>query len=522
LYVDDGVSGTIPLDERPEGRRLLDDAKEGKFDTVLIYKLDRLSRSARLTLNAVHSLEQSSVKIKSMTEPFDTADSSGRFLLTILAGVADLERSNFLERSMIGKNRLARVDGRHIGGLTPFGYVVVDKFLHICEEEADIVRQIYDLVVNHGWTTVKIASHLNALGVATAYHRGRAPRRKTEVRTTWLPSRISNVIKQTIYKGIHVYGKRAVKEREQIFRLVPPIVSEEIWDRAQLVMKKNLAFSTAGRSRFYLLRSLVVCGLCGYHYAGHFSGGFRRYRCNGKTRYSLKYEGMCKNPGVSADLLEQMVWDKVEGYILNPASVAETYSVSLEGESKKSLSLQKERVKIQEALHEREAEYSMLLDMILKRSIERSVGEEKLKGISEATISLKGRMKEITAALSSVAVKTTSFLGAEEKLRRYAERLDRDDPEVRRQIVGELIEKIVITVEDGEAVATVHFAFSPEGDDSDKFKLHAVPLLHGACTTELRLPIGRVYGAVAANRVPESRPADTGSRQHQPDDVADS
>ena len=98
IYRDDGITGTLPMQDRPAGGQLLEDAKEGHFDLLLIFKLDRLGRSTRVILNAVHDLDGMGVLVRSMTEPFDTSDASGRFLLTILAGVADLERSNILQR----------------------------------------------------------------------------------------------------------------------------------------------------------------------------------------------------------------------------------------------------------------------------------------------------------------------------------------------------------------------------------------------------------------------------------------
>ena len=76
---------------------------------LLVYKLDRLGRATRVILNAIYDLEKYGVKLKSMTEPFDTGDASGRFLLTILTGVADLERSNILE-------------GIWLGGIVPYEY----------------------------------------------------------------------------------------------------------------------------------------------------------------------------------------------------------------------------------------------------------------------------------------------------------------------------------------------------------------------------------------------------------------
>ncbi len=132
-YKDDGVTGTIPLEMRPDGARLLEDAKTGRLDLLLIYKLDRLGRSARVILNSVYELEQHGVKIRSMTEPFDTGDPSGRFLLTILAGVADLERETILDRMWHGANRAAR-SGKWLGGIVPYGYRVnEEKYLEVNE-----------------------------------------------------------------------------------------------------------------------------------------------------------------------------------------------------------------------------------------------------------------------------------------------------------------------------------------------------------------------------------------------------
>ena len=72
VYADDGISGTVPLEKRPEGHRVLQAARRGEFNQLLIYKLDRLGRDTRLTLNAVAELEKHGVHVRSMTEKFDT------------------------------------------------------------------------------------------------------------------------------------------------------------------------------------------------------------------------------------------------------------------------------------------------------------------------------------------------------------------------------------------------------------------------------------------------------------------
>src|SRR5215218_3129977 len=91
IYKDDGVSGTIPLHERPAGRRLLEDARDRKFGTVLVYKLDRLGRSLLVIVDAHDRLETSGVSLRSATEPIDTSNPSGRLIFQMLASFAEYD-----------------------------------------------------------------------------------------------------------------------------------------------------------------------------------------------------------------------------------------------------------------------------------------------------------------------------------------------------------------------------------------------------------------------------------------------
>src|ERR1035437_4787507 len=154
VYADDGVSGTVPLEHRPEGSQILRDARNGKFDQLLVYKLDRLGRETRLILNAVAELERLGVRIRSMTEEFDTGTSTGRLMLTLLSGFASHEHSVIRERCVAGTLRVAEA-GAWLGGIVPFGYLKDgDKrlaHLVVSEEpipgramsEADVIRDVF-------------------------------------------------------------------------------------------------------------------------------------------------------------------------------------------------------------------------------------------------------------------------------------------------------------------------------------------------------------------------------------------
>src|SRR5918993_1483917 len=119
-YADDGVSGTIPLYERPEGRRLLEDAQAEKFETLLVYRLDRLGRSLLVIVDAHDRLQLAGASLRSATEPIDTSNPSGRLIFQMLASFAEYERETIWERTRAGLHRAFR-GGKYIGRV-PYGY----------------------------------------------------------------------------------------------------------------------------------------------------------------------------------------------------------------------------------------------------------------------------------------------------------------------------------------------------------------------------------------------------------------
>lgn len=179
LFLDDGVSGTIPLRDRPAGAELLRAAAAHELATVATYKLDRLGRLASVIHQAVEQLERLGVSYRSLTEPFDTATPAGTLFMQMLAAFAQFDRAVFLERSRAGTERVAKQDGRWLGGIVPFGYRKRGGMLAIDEapmpglglSEADVVREIFRRCADDGWSTNRIAAELNARHVPTAYIR---------------------------------------------------------------------------------------------------------------------------------------------------------------------------------------------------------------------------------------------------------------------------------------------------------------------------------------------------------------
>ena len=300
IYSDDGVSGTVPLEKRPEGAQILRDARLGRFDQLLVYKLDRLGRETRLILNAVAELEKLGVRVRSMTEEFDTGTASGRLMLTMLSGFASHEREVIRERSVAGTNRVAEA-GAWLGGIVPFGYRKVgekgDAHLVISEDpipglamsEAEVIREVFRMASVERKSCRVIADRLNQLRIPCAYVRDDRlfvlGKRKQRTSGVWRPGRIRGLITNKTYMGVHEWGKRSVKERPVISRPVAAIVTEEVWQKAQENLTAHFLFGKRSAKNQYLLRGLIKCGLCGLTYIGV---GYNRpngkrefyYRCN--------------------------------------------------------------------------------------------------------------------------------------------------------------------------------------------------------------------------------------------------
>lgn len=352
-YLDDGVSGTIPVDKRPEGARLLADAVAGKFDTVLFYRLDRFGRDSRLIHNALGLLDEAGVQVRSMTEAFDTSTPSGKLMFGMLASFAAFERDSIIARSKEGTERLAR-EGIWLGGIRPFGYQVDgtkrNARITPSEEpipghtmsEAAVVRFIYHALAEEKRTCVWVSERLNALGIPPSYTLdGREIQQNTRKVTTagiWRPGRIRGIVISTTYKGIHRYGKRSGQERDVIERPVPALVSEEVWQKAQDTLHGNLKTSPRNMKADYLLRGKMKCGLCGLTYVG--TGFFHKkrnaegvdvpvgekrsyYVCNGRHAGRGKYglvNQRCPAKSVPG-AVEELVWGDIESFARNPGEV---------------------------------------------------------------------------------------------------------------------------------------------------------------------------------------------------------
>jgi site-specific DNA recombinase len=199
VYEDNGVSGTVPVHERSEGRQLLEDAKGGGFSAVLVYRLDRLGRSLLVIVDAHDRLEEAGVAMRSGTEPIDTSNPSGRLIFQMLASFAEFERASIRERTQAGLHRALR-NGKQLG-MIPYGYdIAPDGSFVIVEDEARIVAEIIANIAA-GAALYSEAERLNDEGVPSPGSKYRGKPRKYG--SMWRPSTLQGIVKRGAYSGTH-------------------------------------------------------------------------------------------------------------------------------------------------------------------------------------------------------------------------------------------------------------------------------------------------------------------------------
>ncbi|MFZ5442019.1 MAG: recombinase family protein [Myxococcota bacterium] len=198
-YDDGGFTGANI--ERPAFQRLLADIEAGKVDVVVVYKVDRLSRSLLDFAKVMERFSKSGASFVSVTQNFSTADAMGRLTLNMLMSFAEFERSMISERTR-DKIAASRRRGQWTGGPVPFGYKVVEKKLVISDTEGPIVQEAFALFLKYRQAAI-VARLLN--------ERSLLPRGMTnnpaETGLRWNKDSVSRLLRNPLYAGQMMYGK---------------------------------------------------------------------------------------------------------------------------------------------------------------------------------------------------------------------------------------------------------------------------------------------------------------------------
>lgn len=302
IYTDGGFSGSNM--NRPAMQKLIDDIKNHRIDCVLVYKLDRLSRSQKDTLFLIEDLFlRNNVEFVSMNENFDTSTPFGRATIGILSVFAQLEREQIKERSAMGRTERAKNGYWHGGGFTPFGYNYVNGDLIIDEFQAMQVKEAYKMYLDN----VSIYQITNILN--------------EKYKQIDHESTVRSILTTPLYKGVIQWNGNTYQGKHE------PIIDELTYAKVEKKYKSTQWQRGKGSMRrpyqvSQLLSSLMYCENCGARYfaKGNYSGHgdkkryYPYYYCysRAKTRKSFIIDPDCKNPVYAVEKLDLTIINEIK------------------------------------------------------------------------------------------------------------------------------------------------------------------------------------------------------------------
>ena len=313
--------------KRPEFQRMLADAKRGRFDTIVCWKSDRLSRGMYPAAALMEVVEAHPIRLEAVMDAIDMKT------FGLMAAIGKIELDNFRERATMGKRGAAK-QGRVPMGRLPYGYRIGDDGRpQAVEEQAETVLRIFHMYVHQGMGASSIAVRLTEEGIPTQTGK-----------LMWHPSYVHHVLGNATYTGTLVYGRFrhiSTQDGTKVYNQpketwieipFPRLVDDESWDRAQKMKKQRSRKSKRNTKVLYLLQHLLRCGECGHNfyaksiwsstnvrngkrYRYDLPTPRRYYMCNGMQSLRMRCR---EKPYIPAEQLEESIWSEVKRVIQNP------------------------------------------------------------------------------------------------------------------------------------------------------------------------------------------------------------
>ena len=331
IYIDEWKSWASKDEkDRPALFRMFSDAQNKEFDVVLVWKIDRFFRKTLFLLEWVDALDSLWIGFISITQNFDTTQAFWKMMLQMMWVIAELERELIKERthswilSVMKKWKWGR-------WLHPYWYTKDENgYLIIKEDEAKIVKMIFDLLVNEKYTLNKILNKLNWLNIETSTYKWKLWDKRFEQlkhKNHWHRMTIQRIVTNKIYTGELIQNryKKTRKDKVKIERpkeewLIsecPSIIDNETFRKAQIQLKNNSTYSKRNKKEWveYMLSTLLYDKKSWYKYSWYLSSKWtKNYRIdiNNKSKEHIKQNS------ISWNKLEPIIWNKVYNILKNP------------------------------------------------------------------------------------------------------------------------------------------------------------------------------------------------------------
>jgi site-specific DNA recombinase len=378
-YVDDGYSAKDL--QRPNIQRLIADAREKKFNLVLFYKLDRLSRNLKDLKILAEYFKENGIAIKSTTEVFDTSNSSGNLFFNMLGSFAEFERGVIGERTRLGLQR--RLKEGKWNGPPPYGYKNrPDGTLAIAEDEAHYIREAYRLFLEHN------------LGVKLIARRLANEDKTTRRAGHWCPTIVWNLFNRFMLCGyVNIDGQFQKGAHKAI-------VSEETYNMVQKILKEKAQVPSRRLHSPNILSGIVRCAKCGEVMTTGKGKGHHYYVCSGRSRAQK-----CDMGYIQARSLESAILAEIKAIAARPEVIGQ-YLEQHKGKNRgaeKRLAAEKAAIelKVAQLLRLKEKRVNWLLENLPEGEVAAEVSRE-IKKQLDTIAELKARSEAIGRELQGL------------------------------------------------------------------------------------------------------------------------
>lgn len=461
-YVDEARSATT--DDRPSFQRMVRDAAAGNFSAVVVHKLDRFSRNRYDSAIYKKQLRDHGVRVESVLEHLDDSPESV-ILESLLEGMSEYYSKNLAREVRKGQNENA-LKCRHNGGVPLYGYSVdKDGYYVINEYEAAAVRAIFQLIKT-GHSYQEIISIMTERGY------------RTRSGKKFSYSTIHHMLHNEKYNGTYVYnrtmpqpkgGKRTNASRpdDEILRIpggMPAIVDMPTFLEVQKIMKRrnNQSAVAAGHAKeVYLLQGLIKCGNCGSPMVGARRKDGRdkklrvSYECSGRKRKRTN----CMMRNVSRDLVENLVIDHLEKYVLSDEAIARAKEILAEEIEKNSKTAPDGLNALKKDLADTNAALDHLIDAIAA-GVDALRMKDKIDALEAKRISLEQQITLIESRQHTFD--SIQLAGLDAVLSQYRNIRSKDRKE-QKEIINKFVKEVLVYDNDDDGskiILTLYY-----GDD---------------------------------------------------------
>ena len=292
-YIDRALSASKETDKRREFNRMIGDSAKGKWQAVVVYKLDRFARNRYDSATFKARLRKNGVKVISATEQISDSP-EGIILESVLEGMAEFYSAELSQKVTRGMNETA-MKGNNCGGITPLGYKVnkATKKLEVYEPDAQIVREAFAMYIEN--TPIDtIVKTFNAKGYKTAMGK------------QFNKCSFATMFRNEKYIGVYTYNGIRLEDA------VPRIINQETWSRAQVIRQAHKHAPGANKAKVnYLLSQKLVCGHCG----SRMVGAYGKSSTNGQKYYYYVCPNARKHTCVKTPVSKEGIEDKVAEHL---------------------------------------------------------------------------------------------------------------------------------------------------------------------------------------------------------------